>query len=100
MGVKAYIALGGNLGDWPAYLRQAHQALREHPDVTVHKVSSFHETQPVGGPPGQGPFLNAAAEVETTLSPDALLRLLLDVERRLGRERGERNGPRTIDLDL
>ncbi len=100
MGVTAYVALGGNLGDRQAYLNRALQALREHPAVTLHRVSSFLETAPVGGPPGQGPYLNAAAEIETTLPAEDLLRLLLEVEQREGRVRAERFGPRTIDLDL
>jgi len=68
--------------------------------VRVVRVSSAIETAPVGGPPGQGPYLNAAAEVATHLPPRALLARLLETERSLGRERREKNGPRTIDLDL
>lgn len=64
------------------------------------RVSTLRETDPVG-PVAQPRFLNGAAEIETTLSPRALLELLLAIERELGRERtGERFGPRTIDLDL
>jgi 2-amino-4-hydroxy-6-hydroxymethyldihydropteridine diphosphokinase len=98
--VTAHVALGSNLGDRRDALERALQALRELPGVAVGRVSSFHETDPVGGPPGQGRYLNAAAEVQTTLPPQDLLRALLDVERRLGRVRGERWGPRVIDLDL
>ena len=100
MGVRAYVALGSNLGDRQGYLNQALQSLRDHPAITLHSVSSFIETAPVGGPPGQGPYLNAAAELETTLSAEELLRYLLEVERQLGRVRQERHGPRTLDLDL
>src|SRR2546423_5416375 len=82
--VKAYVALGSNLGDRQGYLERAVQALRDHPAVTVHRVSSFIETAPVGGPPGQGPYLNAAAELETTLGAEELLHLLLEIEQRLG----------------
>src|SRR5437764_12984866 len=98
--VKAYVALGSNLGDRQGHLERAVQALRDHPTVTVHRVSSFLETAPVGGPPGQGRYLNAAAEIETTLSAEELLRLLLEIEQGLGRVRHQRHGPRTIDLDL
>lgn len=98
--MKAYIALGSNLGDRHAFLEQALRALREHPAVAVLRVSTFLETAPVGGPAGQGPYLNAAAELETTLPAEELLHLLLDVEQHLGRVRQERFGPRTIDLDL
>ena len=98
--MKSYIALGSNLGDRAASLEQALKALREHPAIAVLRVSSFHETEPVGGPPGQGLYLNAAAELETSLSAEELLRVLLDTELRLGRIRAERFGPRIIDLDL
>jgi 2-amino-4-hydroxy-6-hydroxymethyldihydropteridine diphosphokinase len=100
MSVTAYIALGSNLGDRQAYLDRAIQSLREQPGVAVTRVSSWHETVPVGGPAGQGNYLNGAAELQTDLEPIALLRVLLDIERDLGRVRLERNGPRTIDLDL
>jgi 3-oxoacyl-[acyl-carrier protein] reductase len=100
MGVKAYVALGSNLGDRQGHLERALQALRETSAITLHRVSSFIETAPVGGPSGQGPYLNAAAEIETTLGAEELLRLLLEIEQRLGRVRHERHGPRTIDLDL
>lgn len=95
----AYIGLGSNLGDRRLNLRRALAALDERDGIAVRRVSSFVETEPVGGPP-QGPFLNAAAELETTLEPRALLVALHEVERELGRERSVRWGPRTIDLDL
>jgi 2-amino-4-hydroxy-6-hydroxymethyldihydropteridine diphosphokinase len=96
----AYIALGSNLGDRRALLDRAVATLGARPDVAVQRVSSIYETQPVGGPPGQGAYLNAAAELATTLGPDDLLHLLLDIERDLGRVRSARDGPRTIDLDI
>jgi 2-amino-4-hydroxy-6-hydroxymethyldihydropteridine diphosphokinase len=100
MPTTAYIALGSNLGDRQDYLDRALQALQEHPGIVVTQVSGAHETEPVGGPPGQDRYLNAAAELQTDLSPAELLDVLLDVERQLERVRGERWGPRTIDLDL
>jgi 2-amino-4-hydroxy-6-hydroxymethyldihydropteridine diphosphokinase len=100
MPATAYIALGSNLGDRQGLLDRAIQALREQPGIAVTRVSSYHETAPVGGPPGQGRYLNAAAELLTVLKPDELLQVLFDVERRLGRVRTEHHGPRTIDLDL
>jgi 2-amino-4-hydroxy-6-hydroxymethyldihydropteridine diphosphokinase len=100
MTVTAYIALGSNLGDRRAYLDQALQALRTRPGVVVGKVSSYHETAPVGGPAGQGAYLNAAAELHTDLEPRALLKVLLEIEQQFGRVRTERYGPRTLDLDL
>jgi 2-amino-4-hydroxy-6-hydroxymethyldihydropteridine diphosphokinase len=66
----------------------------------VAAVSQYLETEPVGGPPGQERYLNAAATVNTTLEPMPLLRLLLDTEARLGRVRIEKYGPRMLDLDL
>jgi 2-amino-4-hydroxy-6-hydroxymethyldihydropteridine diphosphokinase len=68
--------------------------------VVVRKVSSFYETAPIGGPPGQGLFLNAAAVVETTLDAPALLRVLQEIETRFGRVRTVPWGERTLDLDL
>jgi 3-oxoacyl-[acyl-carrier protein] reductase len=100
MPATAYIALGSNLGDRRRLLDEALRLLAEHPRVRITAVSSYHETEPVGGPPGQGPYLNAAAELQTDLAPPELLRLLLEVEGQLGRVRKERFGPRTIDLDL
>ncbi len=100
MAATAYIALGSNLGDRWDYLNRAMAELRSRPGVEVTRVSSIYETAPVGGPSGQGPYLNAAAELHTTLPPAILLQLLLDVESGLGRVRAERDGPRTIDLDL
>ncbi len=98
--VRAYVGLGSNLGDREANLRGALGMLEARGEITVVKVSSFLETEPVGGPPGQGMFLNAAAELETTLTPRELLRACQDVERALGRERGVRWGPRTMDVDI
>src|SRR5208283_1001040 len=100
MSIIAYIALGSNQGDRRDYLDRAIQALRQRLDVRVHRVSPYYETEAVGGPSGQGAYLNAAAELDTDIRPDELLRVLLEVERGIGRVRGERFGPRTIDLDL
>src|SRR5262249_31266750 len=100
MSVTAYIALGSNLGDRRDNLDRALAHLRVSPGIAVAKVSSYHETDPVGGPAGQGKFLNAAAELQTDLSPEDLLLLLLAVEMKLGRVRAERFGPRIIDLDM
>jgi 3-oxoacyl-[acyl-carrier protein] reductase len=100
MKISTYIALGSNLGDRGAYLDRAVAALGRHPAITLGKVSRYYETEPVGGPPGQGPFLNAAAQIDTELSARELLEALLEIERSLGRVRQERHGPRTIDLDL
>jgi 2-amino-4-hydroxy-6-hydroxymethyldihydropteridine diphosphokinase len=96
----AYVGLGSNLGDREAALRRALERLAALPRTEVVAVSSFRETEPVGYAE-QPPFLNAAAALETGLSPRELLEELLAVERELGRRReGPRFGPRTIDLDL
>ncbi|HZU39330.1 MAG TPA: 2-amino-4-hydroxy-6-hydroxymethyldihydropteridine diphosphokinase [Gemmataceae bacterium] len=100
MTATAYIGLGSNLGDRRDYLNRAVQALQELPGIEVIRVSSYYETEPVGGPPGQGNYLNAAAEMRTELDPEELLRVLLRVEQMLGRVRSEWHGPRTLDLDL
>ncbi len=99
MSSTAYIALGSNLGDRQDYLRRALQALQDA-GVEARRVSSFHETAPVGGPTGQGPYINAAAQLSTDLAPRDLLDLLLHIELLLGRVRAVPHGPRTIDLDL
>lgn len=96
----AIIGLGTNLGDREANLDQAITALQALPHLHVWTVSDYYETAPVGGPPGQGPFLNAAVLAEPALDPLSLLELLHRVEAKLGRERTERWGPRTLDLDL
>ncbi len=98
--ITVHIALGSNLGDRRALLDAAIQMLRDAPEIEVVRVSSYIETEPVGGPSGQGAYLNAAAELRTALDPFALLRLLQEVENQLGRVRAERYGPRTLDLDL
>lgn len=98
----AYIALGSNIEPRAATLIQALSMLDETPRLAVRQVSQMIVTAPVGGPPGQGPYLNAAARLETDLDPHELLAVLLDVEARLGRDRAreERWGSRTCDLDL
>ena len=97
---RAYVGLGSNLGDRSATLARALELLGERQGIEIVAVSSFRETDPVGYL-DQPRFLNAAAAIETSLSPEALLDALLEVERELGRTReGQRYGPRTVDLDL
>lgn len=96
----AFIALGSNLGDRDDNLRQALTLLRQINGVGVTRVSPVYETRPVGGPLGQGPYLNAVAEICTEVAAQDLLNRLLAIENNLGRVRQERDGPRTIDLDL
>jgi 2-amino-4-hydroxy-6-hydroxymethyldihydropteridine diphosphokinase len=98
--IVAYVALGSNLGDRELSLDKALDLLSRMPGVKVTAVSNFIDNPAVGGPPDSPPFLNAVAEIETTLSPDELLQRLLDLEKQMGRVRRERWGPRMIDLDL
>ena len=100
MGTLSLVGLGSNLGDRHATLDAAVAALADAAGVSLRGVSTYRETAPVGGPGGQGAFLNAAAALETTLEPAALHGLLLDVERRAGRVREVRWSARTLDLDL
>jgi 2-amino-4-hydroxy-6-hydroxymethyldihydropteridine diphosphokinase len=94
------VGLGANLGDRAVTLTRALELLDDRPEIEVVAVSAFRETDPVGYLE-QPRFLNAAAEIETSLEPERLLVVLLDVERELGRVReGPRYGPRTVDLDL
>jgi 3-oxoacyl-[acyl-carrier protein] reductase len=96
----AYIALGSNLGDRVANLRGATQRLRAEPGMRVLAASRWYETAPVGGPLGQGAYLNAAIQLETSLSPQDLLAFLHQVENQFSRVRVMKDGPRTLDLDL
>jgi 2-amino-4-hydroxy-6-hydroxymethyldihydropteridine diphosphokinase len=97
---RAFVGLGGNLGNRQSSLRRAVALLGARPGIAVVLVSSLRETEPVGLV-DQPRFLNGVAMVETTLEPDELLAELLLVEQALGRTRdGRRFGPRTIDLDL
>jgi 2-amino-4-hydroxy-6-hydroxymethyldihydropteridine diphosphokinase len=96
----AYIGLGSNLGDRRQNIRSALDLLGQASGVRVTRTSTLLENPAVGGPVGAPAFLNAAAELKTTLSPQELLNTLLQVEQKLGRVRGEKWGPRIIDLDL
>ena len=97
---QVYVGMGSNLGDRDAHLAAGLAALRGTEGIEVVAVSALYETDPVGPPP-QGPYLNGAIELATTLTPDALLERLLEIEVSQGRTRGpDRNAPRTLDLDL
>jgi 2-amino-4-hydroxy-6-hydroxymethyldihydropteridine diphosphokinase len=97
---RAFVALGGNLGDTRTILQQALDALGMLPGTRLVAQSRFYRTPP-WGLHEQPAFLNAAAELDTVLGPHELLDALLRIERDAGRVRdGERWGPRTLDLDL
>jgi 2-amino-4-hydroxy-6-hydroxymethyldihydropteridine diphosphokinase len=95
----AWIGLGSNLGDPPAQLREALDRLAAAPGVARLRSSPLYRSAP-WGPIAQPEFVNAVAEVDTGLAPEALLQVLLGIELAMGRERRERWGPRRIDLDL
>lgn len=95
---KAYIGLGANLGDARAALEVACEALDTLPATRLLRRSSWYRSRPVES---SGPdYLNAVAEIETDLAPEALLDALQALEHRHGRERPYRNAPRTLDLDV
>jgi 2-amino-4-hydroxy-6-hydroxymethyldihydropteridine diphosphokinase len=94
-----FVGLGGNLGDREALLAEALRKLDATSGITVERISSLYETKPVGQIP-QPDFLNLVAKLTTNLPPYALLNTCLRIETELGRERRERWGPRTVDLDV
>lgn len=96
---KAWLGLGGNLGDPIASMGQALVALTERGDTRVTAVSPVYKTPP-WGKTDQPSFYNACAEVDTALEPEALLAVCLDIEQQLKRKRLERWGPRIIDIDV
>ena len=95
----AFIALGSNLRDPEWQVRQAIREIDEIAETALVKISSLYQTAPVGMI-DQPPFVNAVVQIETTLSPHDLLSALTEVEHSHGRVRGEKNGPRTLDLDI
>ena len=94
------LALGSNLGDRSGMLRRALAEVSYLPAIRLLVRSSLHETTPIGGPAGQGAFLNAAALIWTRLAPADLLHELRQIEKALGRQRAEHWAARTIDLDV
>ena len=95
----AYVALGSNQGDPQLQVLHAMQALAATPGLRLLQRSALYRTPP-WGVLQQPPFVNAAVQLDSALSPHTLLDALLAIERRAGRMRGARNGPRTLDLDL
>ncbi len=100
--MRAQIGLGGNVGGAAGTLLEALKDLDRAEGITVRRISQFHRTAPVGGPEDQPEYINAAATVETTLAPEALLDALQRIEAARGRDRAaeQRWGPRTCDLDI
>jgi 2-amino-4-hydroxy-6-hydroxymethyldihydropteridine diphosphokinase len=96
--VTAYVGLGANLGDAGQAVRDAIEQLRKLPGTTVAAQSSLYRTVPVDS---SGPdYVNAVAQLSTSLTAPHLLRELQHIENAAGRERPYRNAPRTLDLDL
>jgi 2-amino-4-hydroxy-6-hydroxymethyldihydropteridine diphosphokinase len=93
--MRAFLALGSNLGDRLGHLRAAVAGI---PDVVA--VSPVYETDPVGGPEGQDPYLNAVVQLETERTPRELLEIAQRLEQEARRVRRERWGPRTLDVDV
>lgn len=97
--VRAYLALGSNLGDRAAHLAHARARLGELPDTTLLGASRIEETEPLGGLP-QPPYLNQMLAIDTALSPRKLLEAGHRIEAETGRVRRTRWEPRTLDVDL
>lgn len=94
----AHIALGSNIGDREANIRDALRRIAASEGLSVLKKSALYETEPIGPP--QSKYMNAAVELECGLRPEELLDLLKDIEKAMGRAAGEKWGPRVIDLDI
>jgi len=98
--VTSYLGLGSNLEDRHINIKSAVKKIGELKETQVIKLSKIIETEPLGGPPGQGKFLNAVLKIRTNLSPVTLLKELKKIEKSLGRKKCVRFGPRKIDLDI
>ena len=97
---QCFIALGSNIEPRGRYIQQALALIDKHKQISVEKISSIYETQPIGGPENQLPYLNAVAKIKTSLTPHELLKYLQQIEQNLGRKRNIFWGPRTIDIDI
>lgn len=96
---RVFIGAGSNQGDKVQNISQALELLNSNPGVSLLKVASFYKTEPVGYTQ-QDWFVNTVAEIETNLKPKELLDLLMSIEKKMGRRRLIRWGPRNIDLDI
>jgi 2-amino-4-hydroxy-6-hydroxymethyldihydropteridine diphosphokinase len=97
---RAVLSIGSNLGDRSVNLQGALDALADTPEVWVTGISPVYETAPVDSPEDAEDYLNAVILIDTTLSAPTLLDRALAIESAYGRERGEPNAPRTLDVDL
>lgn len=98
--VICYLGIGSNLGNRRKNINTAVKEINDLKDTKVIRLSKMIETKPIGGPLGQGKFLNAALKIETGLAAFTLLKELKMIETKLGRNKQVRWGPRTIDLDI
>jgi 2-amino-4-hydroxy-6-hydroxymethyldihydropteridine diphosphokinase len=96
---RAFIALGSNMGDRAANLKEAIQMLAEHPGINLVSYSSIYETDPIGYEE-QAEFLNMVIAADTDRTPHELLEVCMSIEKELGRKREFKWGPRIIDLDI
>ena len=96
---RVFVALGSNLGDRAGHLQAGREALGALPGTRLIAASAIEETAPLAGM-DQPPYLNQMVLLETDLEPRALLQACQTIERREGRQRTERWGARTLDLDI
>ncbi|MGO5074929.1 2-amino-4-hydroxy-6-hydroxymethyldihydropteridine diphosphokinase [Clostridium sporogenes] len=94
----AYVAFGSNMGEKENYIKRALEKI-EQKGIKIIKVSPIYETEPYGVL-DQDSFLNGVVKIESNLTPENLIEVLLDIEKQLDRVRERRWGPRTIDLDI
>jgi len=97
--ITCYIGIGSNVGDRERFIGAAIMELKAIPGINFKRCSSIYETDPVSDIP-QGKFLNGVIEIDTDLEPRALLKELNEIEDWLYRQRGAKNAPRTMDLDI
>ncbi|MFH0762404.1 MAG: 2-amino-4-hydroxy-6-hydroxymethyldihydropteridine diphosphokinase [Candidatus Omnitrophota bacterium] len=98
--VICYLGVGSNLGDRHRNIKEAIRRINSLKGTKVLKISRIIQSKPSGGPRRQPQFLNAALKVRTELSPSLLLSSLKTIEKKMGRKKAVRFGPRTIDLDI
>jgi len=96
---NVFIGIGSNLGDREKNIKKALEYFKKNPHIKIKKISSIIETEPWGYT-SQPKYLNGVIKIKTELSPLDLLKFLQEVEKKLGRERKIKYGPRTIDLDI
>ena len=94
------LSFGSNLGNRHQTLDDAWRVLEQTPNIKTVRLSSFYETEPVGGPARQPKYINAAGIIQTDVSPEELLKILQKIETDFGRVRSERWEARTLDIDI